>query len=215
MLQKRFQHDSCLQATFDQASGLFGQNSGLQCLTNPTCALIESVKQCSSVSGTGELNEVLQTGNTLYETIGKQGLLLPSDIPKYLNIHGTNYNIVERMSHIGSFLGAQEEFRLVTINMLNHIFIKYKYFLLCVQDSTAAVVHACNGLYYLFDPHSRNSAGFPVSNGSPVMLSFMVLTNLQTYVTSLAVQLNASTFELTPLNIRADIQPLEMKAGFA
>ena len=93
--------------------------------------------------------------------------------------------------------------------------MKYQHFLLCVQDSTVAVIHACNGFYYLLNSHSRNSAVFPVSNGSAVLLSFMLLTNLQTYVTSLAVQLNASTFELTPLNIRADIQPLEMKAGFA
>ena len=128
---------------------LVGQNSGLQCVANATCALIKSLKQCPSVWGTGELNEVLHTGNTLYDTIGKQGLLLPSDIPKYLNIHGTNYNNVERKSHIGSFLGAQEEFRLVTINMLNHIFMKYQHFLLCVQDSTVAVIHACNDFYYL------------------------------------------------------------------
>ena len=106
VLQKRFQHDSCLQATFHQASGLFGQTSGLQRIANATCALIKSVKQCPSVWGTWELNEVLQTGNILYDTIGKQGLFLPSDIPKYLNIHSTNYNIVERKSHIGSFLGA-------------------------------------------------------------------------------------------------------------
>ena len=151
--------------------------------SNATCASIKSVKQCPSIWGTGELNEVLQTGNTLCETIGKQGFLLPSDIPMYLNIHGTNYNTVERKSHIGSFLGAQEEFRLVTINMLNHIFMKYKHFLLCVQDSTVAVIHACSDFYYLFDPHSRSSAGFPVSNGSTVLLSFMLLTNLQTYVT--------------------------------
>ena len=51
MLQKRFQHDSCLWATFHQACGLFGQNSGLQCLANATCALIKSVKQCPSVLG--------------------------------------------------------------------------------------------------------------------------------------------------------------------
>ena len=147
--------------------------------------------------------------------IGKQGLLLPSDIPKYLNIHGTKYNIKERKLYIGSFICSQEEFGVVTIKMLHPTLIKYKHFLLCIQDSTVAVIHAQNGFYYLFDPHSRNITGFQVSNGCDVLLSFMLLTILQTYLSSLAGDLSVNTFELTPLHIRADVQHLEMQAGFS
>ena len=140
--------------------------------------------------------------------------MLPSDIPKYLNIHGTNYNIKERKSHIGSFNCPQEEFGVVTINMLHPIFMKYEHLLLCIQDSTVAVIHMQNGFCYLFDPHSRNISGFQVSYGCAVLLSFMLLTTLQTYLSSLAGDLNVSTFELTPLHIRADYSPCKCKLDF-
>ena len=77
------------------------------------------------------------------------------------------------------------------------------------------MIQAENGFYYLFDPRGRNISGFHVSNGSAILLSFMLLTTLQTYLTSLDVDLNARIFELTPVYNRADIQPCEMQAGFA
>ena len=159
-IQRTFVHDGCVLATKNQASQVFGIYAGLQCVTNATCALIKSEKQCQSSSETGQLDEILQSGHTLYEKIGKQGLLLPTDIPRYLNIHGTNYNITERKSHIGSFISPQKEFGLVTINMLHSAFTKYCHFLLCIQDSTVAVIHGQNDFYYVFDPHSRNISGF-------------------------------------------------------
>ena len=144
-LQRTFLHDGCVIATFSQASDRFGQHARLHCVANSVCTLIKSVKQCPSSWSIIQLNEILESDHTLYEMTGKQEMLLLSYIPKCLNIYGTNYNIKERKSHIGSFICPQEEFGIVTINMLHPIFMKYEHFLLCICNSTDCRSHCNSG----------------------------------------------------------------------
>ena len=73
--------------------------------------------------------------------------------------------------------------------------------LLCIGDSTVAILHMDDGKYYIFDSHSRNIEGYPTPNGRAVLLSFNFLKELYNYLRKLAMVLNADKFELTPIQI--------------
>ena len=109
----------------------------------------------------------------LYTQIGKIGkLLLPSDIPKYITVDAVNYEVHERLSHIGSFTVVNEEFAMKSIDMMNDILTEFSHFLLCIGDTPISVIHTEVNTYYIYDSHSRDIAGFPVSDGTAILLTF-------------------------------------------
>ena len=73
--------------------------------------------------------------------------------------------------------------------------------LLCIRDSTVAIMHMDNGKYYIFDSHSGNIEGYPTPNGIAVLLSFNFSKELCNYLRKLAMLLDADKYELTPIQI--------------
>ena len=56
--------------------------------------------------------------------------------------------------------------------------------------------------YYIYDSHSRDIAGFPVSHGTAILLTFDLLKGMNNYIKILAMHLNGDKFELTPIQIK-------------
>ena len=84
--------------------------------------------------------------------------------------------------------------------MLRDVFNEFGDFLLCIGESASAILrHDCT--YYMYDPHSRNSHGFPDANGASILLTFNSFNTLSNYLTHLAMNLNTDQFELTPMKI--------------
>ena len=129
-----------------------------------------------------DLDCILQTGDNLYACMGKLGTLLPSDIPNYIALNGINYKLNDLKSHIGSFSHTNEEFNLKTFDMLGSVLLSYRHMLLCIGDNTVSVMHMDGGGYFICDSHSRSIEGYPVPNGTAVLLSFNSFKILCNYV---------------------------------
>ena len=56
--------------------------------------------------------------------------------------------------------------------MMIDILTEFSHFLLCIGDSVISVIHTVVNTYYLYDSHSRDIAGFLVSDGTAILLTF-------------------------------------------
>ena len=208
-------HDGCTSGSIHQASEIFnGPGRGLQCVTNAVCALLHSAKTDPATWRVYDIDEILHKGYMLYQQIGKTDRLLPSDIPEYITIDKTNYEVNEMQSYIGSFSGCNHDFNVVTIDMLSDVFEEYGHFLFCIGKSASAIFREHN-TYYIYDPHSRNKHGFPDADGTSVRLKFNSIEKMYNYVANLAIEVNTYEFELTPLlivmNVPDDYMNLHIK----
>ena len=53
----------------------------------------------------------------------------------------------------------------------------------------------------VFDPHSRDTEGFPSSSGTSIFLEFPAFVNFCTHIEKFAKQNNCKIYELTPILI--------------
>ena len=204
-------HDGCTSGSIHQASQVFdGPGRGLQCAANAVCAILHGLKIFPASWKSSDIDEILHNGYILYQYIGKWGRLLPSDIPEYISVDEMNYGLVEMQSYIGSFTSGQKDFNIMTIDMLRNVFNEFGDFLLCIGESASAILrHGCT--YYMYDPHSRNSHGFPDANGASILLAFNSFNKLSNYLTYLAMNLNTDQFKLTPMKIVVGVPDYYMK----
>ena len=161
-VNRTFLHNECVVGSVHQGS----QSRGLQCVPNALCDLLKSTQKFPNTWTTSDIDEESHRGNMLYTQIGKIGkLLLPSDMPKQITVDEVIYKVHERQSHIGSFTVVNEEFDMKSIDMMNYILTEFSHFLSCIGDSAISVIHTEVNTYYVYDSHSRDIDGFPVSDG--------------------------------------------------
>ena len=187
--------------SFSQSSSIFrGLGVGLQCVPNSIISLVyNKYKSCSSWS-TQDLDEILKMGNILYNSIGKQTTLLVSEIPRYIKLYETIYFLEHEKSFIGYIFEDRFEINSVKFSKLNEIFDKFHYFVLILNDSCISIINIKNSLC-VFDPHSRDTEGFPSSSGTSIFLEFPAFVNFCTYIEKFAKQNNCKMYELTPILI--------------
>ena len=186
---------------FSQSSSIFrGLGVGLQCVPNSIISLVyNKYKSCSSWS-TQDLDEILKMGNILYNSIGKQTTRLVSEIPRYIKLYETIYFLEHEKSFIGYIFEDRFEINSVKFSKLNEIFDKFHYFVLILNDSCISIINIKNSLC-VFDPHSRDTEGFPSSSGTSIFLEFPAFVNFGTYIENLAKQNNYKMYERTPILI--------------
>ena len=64
------------------------------------------------------------------------------------------------------------------------------------------MIHTEVNTYYIYDSHSRDIAGFPVSDATAILLTFNSLKGMNNYIKILSMHLNDDKFELTPTQIK-------------
>ena len=187
--------------SFSQSSSIFrGLGVRLQCVPNSIISLVyNKYKSCSSWS-TQDLDEILKMGNILYNSIGKQTTLLVSEIPRYIKLYETIYFLEHEKSFIGYIFEDRFEINSVKFSKLNEIFDKFHYFVLILNDSCISIINIKNSLC-VFNPHSRDTEGFPSSSGTSIFLDFHAFVNFCTYIEKIAKQNNCKMYELTPILI--------------
>ena len=104
-------------------------------VANAVCALLHSAKTEPDKLRVYDIDEILLKGYMLYQQIGKTDRLLSIDIPEYITIDKTNYEVNEMQSYIGSFSGCNHDFNVVTIDMLPDVFEEFGDFLFCISKS--------------------------------------------------------------------------------
>ena len=119
-------HDGCTSASIHQASEIFnGPGRGLQCVANAVCALLHSAKH-NLLNGECIILMIFYIKVICYiNKLVKLTGFLPSDIPEYITIDKTNYEVNEMQSYIGSFSGCNHDFNVVTIDMLTDVFQEF------------------------------------------------------------------------------------------
>ena len=147
-----------------------------------------------------DLDKVLQSGNILYNSIGKKTTLLVSDVPKYIKLHETIYLLNYENCTLGCIFQDNIVINSVQFSKLSSLLSKYKYFLLILSDSCVSVVND-NNTFWVFDPHSRNEEGFPSNSGTSILLHFKNFINFCAYIEDISKANNYKMYKLTPVNI--------------
>ena len=82
-----------------------------------------------------DIRNILYSGNILYNSIGKFRTILVLDLPKYIKLYKTIYNIQEVNSVIGNIYLDNPIVKGISFNKLNSIIVKYKYMILILGSS--------------------------------------------------------------------------------
>ena len=176
-------YEKLVKANFSQSSIIFsGIGIGLQCVPNSIMSLIyNKYKPCNLWKPT-DLDKILQTGNILYNSIGKNTTLLVSEIPRYIKLYEIIYFLKYETCALGYIFQDNITINSVKFSNLSNLFSKFKYFVLILNDSCVSIVND-NNTFWVFDPHSRNEEGFSSSSGTSILLHFKNFINFCTYVT--------------------------------
>ena len=147
-----------------------------------------------------DIIQILHSGNILYNVIGKSTTLLVSELPQHIKLYNSIYKVQEKPSIIGHIFEGNEQFKLLSFDQVEECIISNKKCILIIRNSSISVQDVENK-YYTFDPHQRNSYGFPDSNGSAIVLKFNTFHSLYLYICQLSNKLNAFNYELIPIEI--------------
>ena len=147
-----------------------------------------------------DIENILCSGNILYNSIGKNTTLLVSDIPKYVKLYDFIYRIEEKNSVIGYISKEDINFNAIHFSKVEPIIVTHKYCVLVIGESAVSIIHSNNN-FYLFDPHNRNKYGLPDINGGSVVITFSKFNTLWLHIDKLSKSLNSELYELTPIKV--------------
>ena len=99
-----------------------------------------------------------------------------------------------------TFLKKKEVFNLLSFNEVEEFIISNKQCILILGNSSISVQYIKNK-FYTFDPHQRNTYGFPDSNGCAIVLKFNSFNIFYLYICELASKLNSHSYELILISI--------------
>ena len=198
---KKLFHNGIISSQISQSSVIFqGPGQGLQCIPNCILSLIYNMYKTCKYWRPTDLKNILYSGNILYNSIGKTTTLLVSELPQYIKLYNYIYNIKENNSIIGNIFEKKELFNCLTFNEVEDFLCTHKYCILIIGDSAISIQYI-DKKYYTFDPHQRNTYGFPDSNGFSIALKFHTFNNLCSYICELSKKLNSHNYELIPISI--------------
>ena len=174
-----------VQGSFHQGStSIFDEKSvGKQCVANCAIAalytsIIPLYKWSSDV-----LDKILKCGHKLYNDIHSDNdFLQVQEIGKQISVNENLYAFHIKHEYFGQISNKSS---LDTINMtlekatFSALMVnktsQWNYCILCVGNqhgATASLLFLSPKNCYIFDPHSRNSYGLPVANGTSVLMMF-------------------------------------------
>ena len=147
-----------------------------------------------------DLTQILYSGNILYNVIGKSTTLMVSELPQHIKLYNSIYKVEERSSVIGNIFQRNEEFQVLSFDQVEQFINSNEKCILIIGDSAISVQYV-EKKNYIFDPHQRNSYGFPDSNGCAIVLKFNTFHKLYLYICELSKKLNTFNYELIPIEI--------------
>ena len=179
-------------------------------MLNSLYVLLYHQTKVISVWTSGDTEKVLYSGDQLYQQIGKTGLLLPSDLPKFIIIFNRKFQVIEKQSHIGSFLFPNIVKQIISISDFNDILSTDMDYLMCLYDLTVAIIKESGESFLVFDPHSRDYSRLLHESGKALLLHFSSMLHLSNYVRQLAVSLSLIQFLMNMYQILKSPQYLSL-----
>ena len=191
--------------SFHQGSSRFNpETRGQQCSCNSLVALCLLSKKTSITPD--HLDDVLISGDALYQTVLNDLMkknkfmsfhLSFDELPTTVNMLNVEHTITKHNSYHGITCGKLHDLMSLKEALLE-LFNEFSTGLLLVNSSVTALFKH-NNMYKMFDPHSRDANGLPVSNGHSILLSFASVLELLNFL----VETNGSEkqFELLPVSV--------------
>ena len=222
-------YDGAVLGSMHQGNSVLLPAAGRQCVANVLSFFLFTKVKAPSTYTTDNIDSILYQGSSLYNQIIAHRLiannfLLINELPTEVNVNRSMCLLSCRADDACFGLVFNEQpinppFYTVE-NAFAHLLAEQKY-VFCTLASyegnssgSTIAVYRCNGIFYVFDPHSRNKEGMLVSDGKSVLLTFALLSKLIEYVRNLAKSMNLvdCTFEITPcdFDIRSDVHQPSM-----
>ena len=73
-------------------------------MPNSLCALLYHYRKTVTTWTSTDVDIVQYNGDVLYQQIGNKGLLLLNHLPKDVIIFNSTFKVIEKLSHIASFI---------------------------------------------------------------------------------------------------------------
>ena len=142
------------------------------------------------------LDKILKCGDKLYNDIHSDNdFLQVQEIGKQISVNENLYAFHIKHEYFGR---VSNKSSLDTINiilekatfsaLMENKMSQWNYCILCVGNqhgATASLLCLSPTKCYVFDPHSRNSYGLPVANGTSVLMMFPTKQNMISYLRTL------------------------------
>ncbi len=200
------------QGSFHQGNRRFGDNSGKQCVANCLASMMYSKKKNVRNWKCSDMDSILITGNELYgflqdSTTINNNYLLIQELPTELDVFDAHYSMKYHEPVSGTFNETArhlEEFNMKSLKAaLEQDAQKYYACFISFNGNTFSVI-AQDGMYFVFDSHSRSIHGCMVQDGTSVVMRARSWQEVYRYCTKLAQSMNLSDseqYELTGLSL--------------
>ena len=210
-------HMECsnVQGHFHQGHLKFGVNTGKQCVANCLCAMMYSqVKELQQWTSY-DMDLVLNSGDELYGHLSKStamnnDYLLINELPDELIAFKKSYTMTYHESVTGMFEDDDDnlaEFNMMQLNRaLEQTLQRYNACFVCFNVNTFGVI-AQDGVYYIFDSHSRDDNGWQVQDGRSLLKFTPTWQDVYRYCTELRTSMNLHNneqFEITGVTLCQD-----------
>ena len=199
-------------APYSQGYSLvFGSNAGKQCVAMSLIAILFDFVYLIRTSS--DLVEIMNVGNELYTRLSQsagQELLLLTELPEVLCLRETIYRLEYTDSYFGNVhnvddcaieagcLPLKEAFELLLIQ-------NFKSFILTITICTVAIIVKNNGMFKVFDSHSRDFEGMFDPCGTCVLIEIASLDKLVEYFENMYVGIIDALYELKGVRILTDM----------
>ena len=192
-----------VRGNFHQGSSIFSlESTGRQCVANCLIFLLHSKLKILEQWTSNDLDIVLLNGDELYKKVEKRvdvTYLLPDELPSDIDHYETKFHIEYKNSTIGILRGSCEVASPPIYFETSLERSLKQNFAICVFGSSAVAIAKHNGWFWLFDPHSRDSAGYPCPDGKSILMAFTSISLISKYIYSMNT-VNRH-FEITPVEI--------------
>ena len=185
------------------------QSAGKQCVANSVIACIKASTKNFNKWAQADMDMILQDGDNLYQAIKKhltsQDLLEIDDIPVVVQALHQQWNVHEIESFHASVDATDIEH-----NLQQSFGLSPSTVIILGDQSGGYAVGAMEqqGVFYIFDPHSRSSEdGLPTPHGTCILMQFATVTALAQFVESLAKNVKATQISVSSMHMHTMESP--------
>ena len=168
-------------ASYNQGDSRFAvENRGTQCVAMSAMYFFYSTLYTSRILKRNHLNQILDLGDYLYSQIRviiPNALLMPVEIPTSVTV----FQQLCSLNLTSSVVGILDDDIRCLCNGFLQAFTKGNQIFLII-DGSCIGIRCEQGLYYVFDSHSRNTRGFISSEGTAVHISFTTFSDMVKHV---------------------------------
>ena len=201
---------------------VFGPNAGSQCVVMSLTAILYN--SVHTIRSSADLVQIMNIGNELYKHLSfsaRQEYLLLTEIPDVLSLGEATYNLICSESYFGNIFHPTdlviEEANCVPLEQAFRSLLgeNYRSFILTITILTVGIFQTTDGVFKVFDSHSRNCEGMNDPSGTCVLIELASLDHLLEYFQTMYFGRNDATYELKGVQVSTNDITTNVNRGTA